>query len=171
MKYSIIIILLCLSNYSYSCTCGNLRSVTDEFNKSKKVVIGKIIDHQPIITIDSAEYKRLIKNGVHETQARRFTSGGFNQYTLVLSESPFKGEFQSDTLLIRTGLTSGACGYSFQIGKKYVIYGYDTNKEQGASIPKLDFFWTDNCTRTNLYSKKERKILSRVANRTKKESP
>ena len=171
MRYSILIILLSLSNYSFCCTCGPQRSVTDAFNKSTKVVNGTIVDHQQIITIDSTEYKRLIEKGVHETQARRFTSGGFNQYTLVLSEPSFKGKFQSDTLLIRTGLTSGACGYSFQVGKKYLVYGYDSNKEQGATLPKFDFFWTDNCTRTNLYKEKERKTLAKLAKRNKKKSP
>ena len=112
----------------------------------------------------------MIEKGVHETQARRFTSGGFNQYTLVLSEPSFKGEFQSDTLLIRTGLTSGSCGYSFQMGKKYVVYGYESKNEQRASIPKIDFFWTDNCTRTNLHSKKERRTLAKITKRSKKKS-
>ena len=163
MRYSIIIILIILSTNSYCCTCGSLRSIADEFSKSSKIAIGTIIDHEPVIAIDSTEYKRLIKNGVHETQARRFTYGGFNQYTLVLSEPSFKGEFHGDTLLIRTGLTSGACGYSFQIGEKYVVYGYDSTSKQGASIPKFDYFWTDNCSRTGLYRKKERRSLAKIA--------
>ena len=170
MRNGILIILLLLSNYGFCCTCGPQRSVKNAYDKSTKVVIGKIVDHQQIITIDSTEYKKLIEKGVHETQAIRFTSEGFNQYTLVLSESSFKGKFQSDTLLIRTGLTYGACGYSFQIGKKYVVYGYDSTKEQQASIPKFDIFWTDNCTRTNLYSEKERRRLVKIAKRNKNKS-
>ena len=167
MRYFTLLIFLSLSNYCYCCTCGTYRSIKDEFNKSKHVVIGTIIDHQSIISIDSVEYKRLIEEGIHEFQARRFTSVGFNQYTLVLSEQSFKGEFQSDTLLIMTGLTSGACGYSFQVGEKYIVYGYDTTRKKEQSIPKFDFFWTNNCTRTKLFKEKERKTLVKITKRKK----
>ena len=159
-----------LSKIGYCCTCAPQPSLKDAFYNSAKIVIGTIIDHQAIIEIDTAEYYRLVDKGIQETQAVRVTSGGFSQYTMVLSESSYKGVFKSDTLVIRTGLTSGTCGFSFQIGEKYIVYGYNPTSEARAFTPKYDFFWTDNCTRTQVYGEKEGNKLVKIASRTKKKS-
>ena len=170
MRYYLFIFLFSLSNYGYCCTCAPQPSVTDAYNNSAKVVIGTIIDYQAVIEVDSSEYRRLIEMGIKETQAVRVTSGGFSQYTLVLLEPSYKGVFEGDTLVIRTGLTSSACGFSFQVGEKYIVYGYNPTSGARAFTPEFEYFWTDNCTRTRLFGEKEWKKLIKIASRIEKKN-
>lgn len=170
MKYFLLFSLLFLANYGLCCTCGPTRSITEEFEGSDKVVIGIILYQKPKIHVDSVEYKRLVKNGMNETQARRFTSGGYFQYTMVLSEPAYKGTFASDTILIQTGLTSGSCGYSFQIGKEYIVYGYNEDPIPNESRNRKEQFWTNICTRTNLASENERRKLAKLARQATKKN-
>lgn len=168
MKTFLLIFLTTLASYGYCCTCGPTRSITEEFIKSDKVVIGIIINQDPVLQIDSAEFKILVNRGMTETQARRFTSGGYYEYTMVLTEPAYKGAFATDTILIRTGLTSGTCSYSFQFGKKYIVYGYKRDPIPNESQDGHEQYWTNICTRTNLYSEKEKRKLMKIAGRTKK---
>jgi hypothetical protein len=159
-----------ITNYGYCCTCTPQSSVSEAFNSSAWIVVGTIVDHQAVLEIDTSQYRRLIDQGIHQTQAVRVTSGGFSEYTFVLSEPAYKGHTVSDTLLIRTELTSGACGYSFQIGERYIVYGNNATGEPRAITPKFSFFWTSMCTRTDGYSEKERKKLIKIATRSSKKS-
>ncbi len=165
MRYLTLFVLILYTNYGVCCTCGPMRTVEDQFKHSEIIVVGTIIEKDPMIQIDSVEYNRLINNGLDKTKARRFTSGGYYQYTLALSETAYKGNFLSDTLKIRTGLSGSSCGYSFEIGKKYIVYGYSKNPIPNKPIDKQDEFWTDNCTRTNFFSEKENRKLVRIAKR------
>ncbi len=164
MKYILTVLFLLLTNYGFCCTCGPTRSVFDEYDKATYVVIGTVVEHQTTIKTDSSEYKRLIEKGINEVQASRFTSVGYSHYKIVLSEPSYKGFLKSDTLIIQTALSSGACGYSFQIGKEYVVYGYDSKLEKELPIPFTEFesIWTNGCTRTKLSSVKERKTLIKI---------
>ena len=168
MRRSLVIILVSLANYSYCCTCAPQVSVSEAFNGSAWVVIGTIIDHQAILEIDTATYRSMIDQGNNENQAVRASSGGFSQYTLLLSEPTYRGISRSDTIMIRTEMTSFDCGYSFQIGEKYIVYGYNPTREPRAFAPKFAFFWTDNCTRTTPFNEKEKQKINKLANRTSK---
>jgi len=74
--------------------------------------------------------------------------------------SIFKGEFITDTLTILTPPYSGSCGVSFQIGKKYIVYGTRTDEIfSGLGIErkalKNNAFWTHQCTRTQEWNMQE----------------
>ena len=84
MKIFLLIFLTTIANYGFCCTCGPTKQVAEQFEKFDKVVIGTILDQNPVFQIDSTEYNRLIQNGIDETQARRFTSGGYYEYKMVI---------------------------------------------------------------------------------------
>jgi len=168
MKFKFLTLLLLLPAYGYCCTCSPDRSIVEDFNSVTKIVIGTIIAQETITTIDSSAYNSMLAADVSAFEARRFTSDSFNQFTLVLSEASYKGSFQHDTVIIRTAQLGGECGYSFQVGKKYVVYGYDLAQAKSNSNPRHEYFWTDTCTRTRLYHKKEQKKLMRIVRNRKK---
>ena len=60
-----------------------------------------------------------------------------NEVSISVS-SIWKGEIANEVLIL-TGIDDGLCGYSFEIGFEYLIYGYYSGNE----------IWTDICTRTN----------------------
>ena len=62
----------------------------------------------------------------------------FNEVSISVSYL-WKGEIANEVLIL-TGIDDGLCGYSFEIGLDYLIYGYYSGNE----------IWTDICTRTNL---------------------
>ena len=164
MKYilTLFLTLLIINFDALCCTCGPLKSIKEEFHQVQKIISGTIIERSLIISMDSIEYKRLVKNGMGETQARRFTTGGYSQYKIVLSKT-YKGTFRSDTLLILTGLTSGSCGFNFQVGEKYIVYGYPPSKKQVENPEPMLSIWTNNCTRTKQFNDKESKKLTKLA--------
>ncbi|MDP6354567.1 MAG: hypothetical protein QF473_05685 [Planctomycetota bacterium] len=48
-------------------------------------------------------------------------------------QDSWKGK-QGDTVVVRTGIGGGDCGYSFVKGKNYLIYGYNSKGTLWASI-------------------------------------
>ena len=61
----------------------------------------------------------------------------FVQYTFLVKKV-WKGHPDTETILVKTGLGGGDCGWAFRPGFSYIVYGYaDAN-----------FLHTDTCTRT-----------------------
>jgi hypothetical protein len=65
-------------------------------------------------------------------------------------------------ITISTGKGGGDCGYTFEVGKKYLVYAYGENK-------KLE---TNNCTRTaSAVSNKDIAFLNKIKKTKIKSSP
>jgi hypothetical protein len=63
-------------------------------------------------------------------------------------EKSWKNELSKE-ITITTGLGSGDCGFSFEVGKKYLIYANGTAKNLGTNI----------CTRTNLLAQTNKDLV------------
>lgn len=93
--------------------------------------------------------------------------GHYLTKVLVRVETIFKGQTTNDTLIIYTGLGGGDCGYIFEAGQKYIIYGAtksffgsffkDKNIPNGPNV-----YWTNICTRTQEYNRAEIVELEKI---------
>ncbi len=67
-------------------------------------------------------------------------------------EKSWKGEF-SQEIIINTNSQSSMCGYSFEVGKRYLVYVYGTKDDLN----------TNNCSRTTVLSgTKDIKFLDKL---------
>lgn len=86
------------------------------------------------------------------------------KYRIAVTEK-YKGRIIADTITIMTGVGNGDCGFPFEIGKQYIIYGSSDNlfqkkylqMKRGEIIKGV--YWTDICMRTTLYTDEEKTAI------------
>jgi hypothetical protein len=137
----------------FACSCLGESNVQSGLASSAIVVSGQIISTSLEWLPDSTTIKMMAAPGKHVEEVDKRMYGTYLKKVLVKVETIFKGNTTNDTLIIYTGLGHGDCGYNFETGQKYIIYGAresyfssffdDLNFPTGPNI-----FWTDICTRT-----------------------
>jgi hypothetical protein len=150
-------VLTGLFNSASACSCIGETTVKDAVKSADAVVFGQIISSETIKTYDTLD---LGENVPKNSNLYMMVEVRFK--VLVLKKH--KGKFKADTLTIVTGVGGGDCGYMFEVGKKYVIYAYDT-RDNGLHKPKklpAHTFFTDICTRTTFDTEKENIEIKKV---------
>jgi hypothetical protein len=98
---------------------------------------------EPLLPREAAEKAAAVFTGVvtsHELVTRQDSpSGEPRRHYQFTATDVFKGEVGT-TVDVYTGLGGGDCGYSFEIGQKYLVYAYGTP-------PRLN---TNICSRTKI---------------------
>ena len=148
-----IFILTSISGQLFSCRCQGERTVQEEVKYADAVLVGTIISKEltTLMPTDSAI--------IRATKTGRSYMPKVAQYSLLV-ESVYKGKIASDTIAIFTGLGGGDCGVSFEIGKRYIVYG-ESEAYFGELFSEFQFpngvniFWTNICMRTNLFRQEE----------------
>lgn len=145
-----------LSNEIKACDCIDERTVKEEIKNSDVVVVGEIIGSKEIVVDDTLSSNKIL-------------SIGEMRYTIII-ETVYKGKQISDTTFIFTGRGAGDCGYRFQIGQKYIVYGnfLKDKYNRQAYIGNKSAFDTSGCKRTQKYQSDEiaeiKKYLKRKRN-------
>nr|WP_249317010.1 hypothetical protein [Bacillus sp. FJAT-50079] len=106
-----------------ACSCAELPSVEEEFERSKAVFSGKVIDIREKQSLDG------------------YTSNSV-QFEVT---NTWKGVEQSQ-IIITTGLGGGDCGFDFKEGKEYLVYAYESTMYGEESLVSII------CGRTNKLS-------------------
>lgn len=152
----IILSLMFIPGIVFCCSCIGDPTVKDSKKLADGVFSGTIISTEHIALIDTP----LLESGNYDSIPDHYP---FTQYAMkheLVVEQFFKGKIKQDTLLIYTGVGGGDCGFGFDIGERYIIYGADhtyfgkVNNDirwpGGAGI-----FWTHTCQRTCLWNEEE----------------
>jgi len=128
----VVALVLVLSQNSYACSCEiqlPKRSVKKQVKEARKysqaVFAGEVLE-------------------IAESSDKSFLS------VKVGVESNWKGA-DANVVVIVTGKGNGDCGYPFAVGRKYLIYAYQTSNGQLS---------TNICQRTALFSDAERDIMA-----------
>lgn len=150
-------VLTGLFNSATACSCVGETAVKDAVKSADAVVFGQILSSETIKTYDT-----LYLGTNTPKNSPLFMKVEVRFKVLVLKKH--KGKFKSDTLTIVTGAGGGDCGYEFEVGKKYVIYAYDSNQNGFHKPKKLpsNTFFTDICTRTTFDTEKEIEQIKKV---------
>jgi hypothetical protein len=164
------------SYYSYACKCAYDPTITESFKGSTLVVHGRVVNKK---LISFAETMRTSK--ANEVKERLKT----DQQTLQLFETDyvfeiklevvenFKGSSIRDTLTIYTTMSSGSCGYKFDLAKDYIVYAskksfhysmFLTASERKDNFEKENTYWVHRCMRTSEYHKPEANELRKIKN-------
>lgn len=141
----IIILFIAFTTKVYACDCKGKKSVKEEFKLSKSVISGRVISREEVVVTDTT-----IEKSTKNSRNGRLIV----KYTFLISEK-YKGEFSSNTITIYTGIGESDCGFQFELGGNYIVYGIDGIYNDRIFTDKESSLWTINCLRTRKYEKKE----------------
>ncbi|MFJ7700578.1 hypothetical protein [Lysinibacillus fusiformis] len=108
---------------SSACSCANLPSVEEEFERSKAVFSGKVVD----------------------IKEKKSLKGYQSKSVLFEVTKTWKGVEQSQ-IIITTGQGGGDCGYNFIKGEEYLVYADESIMYGGKSLVSVI------CDRTDMLS-------------------
>jgi hypothetical protein len=149
MKYTLTLLtILFISSHAFCCSCKPAPSIENSYNSeyTHSIVSGVVLSKEEAVFEITVHYKST------NTESKR--NIGEMKYTFLIEEI-IKGSFVQDTISIITGKGVSDCGYEFEVGKKYIVYGHDgirdryTFTERGLSI------YTTYCGRTKEYNEQE----------------
>jgi hypothetical protein len=141
---------------SYACSCKDKGTVAGSVEHSDIVFSGRVISRTLTTNYDSLG---VVVNG--DTNNMYFEWREFPTAVVKIKvDKIYKGQVVSDTLTILTPPNGAACGYRFQVGKKYIVYATIFDEMLGSSeLRRRTFdnrtFWTHQCTRTQYWNTAE----------------
>ena len=154
---------------AFCCNCLGQSSPEIEYKKSDVIFVGAITSSRIVKIWSDTTYARFAYKNSNSTlsyEEFKYQSEFFGSFMLEYVfeiDTLYKGEFSTDTLVIRTGFGKGDCGFKFEYGVDYLVYAiseYKINYTQ----PKLGrteadlhgLYRTDICSRTgDILSRKE----------------
>ena len=138
-----------------ACDCKEVKSIKEEFDYSKSVIVGEVITKEQVVVTDS----EIIK---YEPRANHRNGRLIMKYTLVIRET-IKGDYKTDTITVYSGIEGRDCGFRFNVGEKYLVYGIDGTYNDRIFTDKISSTWTINCLRTKKEDKAEIQKLREIA--------
>jgi antitoxin component YwqK of YwqJK toxin-antitoxin module len=160
MKLPVTFILVMLAHYCFACSCDHSRSVLQAFHDSDLIIQGRVIN-KSIVPLSQA----LKENAFDEATQNPFSNSSIDIAKVeVRMIHTYKGLNES-TVTIFTPISETVCGYSsFREGEEYIIYANESCflLDQKTSSNLSNTFWTNQCSRTNIYTKAEADELNFV---------
>lgn len=147
----------------YACKCDGSGSIKTSFTSAEGVVYGKVISKTlvPFTSTLRADKIEEIKIALKDNEQKlALLEMLIVKVELALVEK-YKGVSYSDTISFYTTMNGASCGYKFEVGQSYIVYFSKSNLNflfdsgSGGDIRKEKIYWTNNCTRTSLFSKTE----------------
>lgn len=155
IKYILIILIIALIEFeTQACSCDKKSTFKNEIRSASVIFVGTVVNSEEIKIFDTLDQRYKIKM----------------KYTLII-DNIYKGQCFNDTMYVFTGKEYSDCGFNFQIGKKYIVYGrnlmINIRGIEQIFIDGKPAVYTSICTRTRLYQKREikkiKKYLKKVA--------
>ncbi|GIV27280.1 MAG: hypothetical protein KatS3mg027_1094 [Bacteroidia bacterium] len=148
---------------SFACSCEGQGTVSSSVKYSDIVFSGYVVSRTLTNNYDSLG---VVVTG--DTSKIYFKWREFPTAVVKIKvERMYKGQLVSDTLTILTPPNGAACGYHFEVGKKYIVYA--TQFDELLMTYKLKrrtfdnkTFWTHQCTRTQIWNITEENEIIKV---------
>jgi hypothetical protein len=170
-----VVILIHLATSAFACTCiGKDKQTTESELRFVDIAVkGKIITVTNFDYYDTTAFS--VAGLKFDPKQSGYLIRKYKVFTLVV-DTKFKAtKITSDTVQIVTGYGGGDCGYEFEIGKDYIIYG-EIWKEKTVSVRHrkrkdkkrvietaiANKFYTDICRLTQDSNEKELTNLKRL---------
>lgn len=173
MKTTTIILtaVFCLIFFnSTACDCVGQIAIKEEIKRSNAVFVG-IVLRKEYITLTDYQLKKISHQDstINRSPIYEMTIACYD----LLVEDIYKGKISRDTIKIFTGVGGGDCGFRFEIGEKYVVYGmketYFGQVYNDFDYPKgKNIFWTHICLRTKNYDQNEIEEIEKVVRKKKR---
>jgi hypothetical protein len=170
-----ILFLTSIMTRTLACTCigKNKQTTENELGFVDIAVTGKIISVSDYTYYDTVEL--VLSNTRFDENKWSYMVRHYKRYQLVVDKKFKSAANLPDTIYIVTTLGGGDCGYMFDIGKEYIVYGEGWKEKSIATIQKkrkikrkltetksVDTFYTDICRLTQEKNQKELDNLRRL---------
>ena len=145
MKSAIMVLVVLLSLFQFgaiACKCGEKESVKKEIKKSDAVFTGLVV----------AEETFTVRDTILGTD--NVVTNLFRKVKLK-ANALYKGELQTDTIEVITGVGGGDCGFGFEIGKVYVVYADYKTQFSPLGNSTARYLFTHVCKRTKAMDQAE----------------
>jgi len=168
-------ILTQIATSAFACTCiGKDKQTTEsELNFSDIAVKGKVIAVSGFYYYDTVGSSMPGRN--FDEKKEGYLIRKYRVFNVVVDKKYKSPKNMSDTIQIVTGYGGGDCGYEFEVGKDYIIYG-EQWKENKLSVKHrkrkdkyriidttiANKFYTDICRLTQEATTKELENLKRL---------
>lgn len=167
LKIILTALILGISGHTYSCKCNGNGTVKEAFENADLIIHGKVLSQQLISFAKTIKDDKVneVKEGLKGDQQKlRFFEMGYIYEVKLEVIEKYKGESHLDTATIYTTMNSASCGYKFDNGKTYIIYGskkcyinsmFVAEADRSKNLERVNTYWTSHCTRTTQYNKPE----------------
>lgn len=154
MKKLLTIVLFFFVSYGFACSCikekiSLRKQIQKAYKQSDIIFTGKVTSIQP------QEHSSLLK-------------------VTFKVDKPIKGNRAKTILEIFTERESATCGFTFTVGKNYIVYGYEQTKMRQKNSFEMKtvppFLSTDICTRTQEITSVKKCELRKLNKLAKKEN-
>jgi hypothetical protein len=170
-KYAFSLFLIIgIPSYSFACKCSGPDSVEKEYTNSIIALLGvvekiELVGLGETMNPDSLE----IAHKLASERSIQFFDGPVVLKASLRVKRIFKGAVSNETIVVYTGNGGGSCGYRFEKGKEYLVYGQDysylytflnIDKNRVQGFRKDNTYWTNHCTRTTELVQKEQELIA-----------
>ncbi len=150
MKKALILIFLLSFTKSFACSCVEIdeslsKKVERAFNQSDLIISGKVVD---IIVVNNSKIKSSADPIIYKFE--------------ILKK--FKGKIEKQFIEIASEASRASCGYSFELGKSYLVYARKSTHFVKMTKNKFDFV-TGLCSRNQELSGVRKKELRKLKRR------
>lgn len=171
MKIKLAIALIFgLSGPLLACKCNDPGTVKESFDIMPVIISGQVIKREIVSfaeTIQTDKIGEIEQNLKSDTQRLNWLRANFVFKIQLSVKEKFKGMNIPDTVTIYTTITGASCGYKFEEGNEYIIYGnmkgfysvFLMEQDRKKRIEKEHTYWTNHCTRTRPYDSSEAEEL------------
>jgi len=148
---------------SIACSCEGKATVSASVKHSDFVFSGQVIFKTLTTKYDSLG---IIATG--DTSKKHFKWRNYPTAVVrIRVDKMYKGKLTSKILTVLTPPNGAGCGYSFKVGKKYIIYATIFDEMLGTDrLKRRTFdnktFWTHQCTRTGEWNSIEEKEILKI---------
>ena len=146
-----------------ACTCGEESSVNESVKYANIVFRGQVVSN--MVSVDLSGIGVAIE-GDTTSFASKWTKHPVAVFKIKVEEI-YKGECQTDTVSVITPINGAGCGFAFQAGRIYIIYGTANDDVLPGNLLKRfstnnHTYWTNVCTGTKGFSEAEEDEIKAV---------
>ncbi|MCB9045291.1 MAG: hypothetical protein H6550_04025 [Chitinophagales bacterium] len=159
MKQTYVLLLLMLVSWlAHACECDVKPCIDSAIKNADFIISGRVLDEKVVRLLRYSGDLQLDPDSVE--YAESLFKQALIAYTFK-TDNVFKTKngYSSDTIIIYSEVGAGMCGVDFIKNADYIVYAtvmpiYHHGNE-------INIYYTDKCTRTDLYDKKEEQLLKK----------
>jgi len=169
-RIAILLALCCSSISSFACKCAGQSTVKAGVDAASVVFTGTVIkvEYETLAETIDPDSLSIARSLPHEGTRNYLDMPMVLKATFVVTDD-FKGVAKMDTVVVYTGIRGATCGFKFEAGKDYTVYGTTENymysffrldRQRFKNFTRKGIYWTSVCSRTTVAVGQEHSLLN-----------
>ncbi len=145
----------------FACSCDGEPDLKSSLASSQMVFSGTVISKTTAVNLTPYGIETIGEANPKNKFEVSWLQSPIAVYTLKIDKI-YKGKTTSETITILTPINGSACGFRFEIGRKYTVFA-TTNENALTQIERKSIkdsvYFTNNCSLTGEWSKSDEKDI------------